>query len=136
LRILKIDRPQTESSARLSESFHLPLKKCFPDCANAVRDLCGHLESPGVCSSKNSIKRIDPAVRKRHRGAKFCYYFSYILCTYQFCFSAILKKSKKGFAGIRTQVSRIRTLSDNQLHYKAMHFELAFLSILRTIKLD
>jgi hypothetical protein len=23
------------------------VKKCVPDCANAVRDLCGHLESPG-----------------------------------------------------------------------------------------
>jgi hypothetical protein len=23
------------------------VEKCVPDCANAVRDLCGHLESPG-----------------------------------------------------------------------------------------
>jgi hypothetical protein len=23
------------------------VKKCVPDCANAVRDLCGNLESPG-----------------------------------------------------------------------------------------
>jgi hypothetical protein len=32
---------------QLVEKLSFAVKKCVPDCANAVRDLCGHLESPG-----------------------------------------------------------------------------------------
>jgi hypothetical protein len=37
---------QTEYRQRV-EKLSFAVKKYVPDCANAVRDLCGHLESPG-----------------------------------------------------------------------------------------